>query len=138
MVNRASIERGFGGITYYRNHSDEVTSRGTEQEVFEKPTETTRSSFCNIETVGPDGVPELNTRVKENDCIIGKTCKIRNLTVKRDRSTYLKEGQEGYVDKVCLSTTNEGKRQVTVRVRKGMPIMEGDKLASVHGQKVFI
>lgn len=138
IVNKASIERGFGGITYYRNFTDEITSRGTEQEQFERPTDTTRSNFSSIATVASDGVPDVGAQLKATDCIIGKTAKIRHLEVKRDRSTYLKHGQSGTVDKVCLSTTHDGKRQVAVRIRRQMPISEGDKLASVHGQKVRI
>ena len=135
IINKSSIERGMGSITYYKNYSDEITSRGTEEEVFEKPVDTKSSMFTKINHLAPDGLPYLGANLKENDCIIGKTAKVRHLATKRDRSTYLKAGQTGVVDRVCMSITNEGKRRTTVRLRRQMPIKEADKLASVHGQK---
>lgn len=94
-----------------------------------------------------DGLVAPGTRVSGEDIIIGKTTPPKPGTqtvtsfgnvkrvLNRDSSTALRANESGIVDRVMLSTSNEGHRFTKVRVRSIRRPQIGDKFASRHGQK---
>ncbi|ETO31373.1 DNA-directed RNA polymerase II complex subunit Rpb2, partial [Reticulomyxa filosa] len=157
ILNQSSIDRGFMRSTFYRSYFEEENILGHGQkEMFEKPSHqtTTGLRFGTYDKLEPDGLIAPGTRVSGDDIIIGKTTPLeveedyhKNYSSntpeerakprqnRRDASVALRSSESGIVDAVCLTTNEEGKRYVKVRVRSCRIPQIGDKFASRHGQK---
>ena len=141
--NKAAIERGLGVATYYHVFTDEITSRGTEEEIFERPPADTRGmrAGANYAKLEADGIVGVGTYVEPGDVVIGKTVSVQDpdcgpdVIRKRDRSTVLSKNSHGYVDKVMIRQNRDGKPAVTVRIAQTRWPEIGDKFSSRHGQK---
>ena len=137
LMKRSALERGLFRITYYRCIRDEITSRGTEEEAFERPDDDAigMRGCANYDKLEDDGVVGVGTWVEAGDVIIGKTVMTQEygesgeqVLKKRDRSTVLKKNEKGWVDRVMYSTNKEGKPAVTVRLRMTRHPEIGDKV----------
>ena len=80
-----------------------------------------------------------NTFVTTNDAIIGKVIptkdKARDSKIYRDSSTFLRNNESGYIDKVYYNRNGEGHKFTKVRIRSERIPKIGDKFSSRHGQK---
>jgi DNA-directed RNA polymerase subunit B' len=93
----------------------------------------------------PDGIVNIECEVKSADVLVGKSSPPRFLesleefgisTVKRrETSAAVKHGEEGIVDLVVVSETEDGNKLIKVKVRDTRIPEIGDKFASRHGQK---
>ncbi|KAJ3024652.1 UNVERIFIED_CONTAM: DNA-dependent RNA polymerase II [Siphonaria sp. JEL0065] len=148
IMNQSSIDRGLFRSLYYRVYMDVEKQEGLiKNETFEKPTRenTLRLRQGSYEKLDSDGLICPGTRVSGDDIIIGKTVPIpkdseelgqRTSThTKRDSSTPLKSTESGIIDKVMLTTNEDGSKFVKVRMRSIRVPQIGDKFASRHGQK---
>lgn len=151
IMNQSSIDRGLFRSLYYRTYSDkEKVIGGKVLEYIEKPLpETTlrlkRGSNDRYAKLDDDGLITPATNVNGDDILIGKTTPIaedsvelgqRTLTQnKRDVSVPLKSTESGVVDRVAITTNEDGEKFVRVRVRSTRIPQIGDKFASRHGQK---
>ncbi|MFT4297668.1 MAG: DNA-directed RNA polymerase subunit B [Candidatus Woesearchaeota archaeon] len=151
IINKGSIDRGFGRSTYYRPAIAEQLrySGGLIDEIGipDKDVKGYKSEH-DYRFLEEDGIITPETKTNEDDVIIGKTSPPRflssmdeyNLTVnlRRESSVTMKHGEHGVVDFVLLTENNEGNKQVQVRLRQKKIPEIGDKFTSRYGQKGVI
>ncbi|MBN2142250.1 DNA-directed RNA polymerase subunit B [Candidatus Woesearchaeota archaeon] len=151
VINKGSIERGFGRSTYFRPViSEELRYSGgltDEIGIPDKDVKGYRTEH-DYRFLEDDGMIYPEAVVAEGDVIIGKTSPPRFLssleeynlaqTSRRESSMALKHGENGIVDQVLLTESEEGNKLVQVRLREQRVPEIGDKFTSRHGQKGVI
>ncbi|KYK26155.1 DNA-directed RNA polymerase subunit B' [Euryarchaeota archaeon SM23-78] len=151
VINKGSIDRGFGRSTYYRPVITEELrySGGLTDEISipDKDVKGYRTEH-DYRFLEEDGIIYSEGVVEEGDVIIGKTSPPRFLssleeynlatTSRRESSSALKHGEKGIVDFVMLTESEEGNKLVQVRLRDQRIPEIGDKFTSRHGQKGVI
>ncbi|MCH8004236.1 MAG: DNA-directed RNA polymerase subunit B, partial [Nanoarchaeota archaeon] len=148
ILNKASIERGFGRSTYYRpSISEELRYSGGLIDQISIPDKDVKGykSERDYRFLGQDGIIYPEAQVAEGDVVIGKTSPPRFLSsleeynlasgTRRESSVAMKHGEKGIVDFVLLTENEEGNRIVQVRLRDERVPEIGDKFTSRHGQK---
>lgn len=144
IINQDAVDRGLFVSTFYRTYKvEEKKSQASgEDERFCKPCRknTKGMKIGNYEKLNANGFIEENTKVNENDIIIGKVMrtKFRQQTgelVYKDNSQLIKPNETGFVDKVIVSRNGDGYRFSKVKIRATRQPVIGDKHSSRHGQK---
>ncbi len=148
IINKGSIERGFGRSSYFRPAvSEELRYSGGLMDSVCIPDKDVKGykSERDYRFLEGDGIVYPEAKVKEEDVIIGKTSPPRFLSnleeyslasnIRRESSVSLRHGEEGVVDFVCLTENEEGNKLVQVRIRDQRIPEIGDKFVSRHGQK---
>lgn len=148
ILNKASIDRGFGRSTYYRpSISEELRYSGGLIDQISIPDKDVKGykSERDYRFLEQDGIIYSEAQVAEGDVIIGKTSPPRFLSsleeynlaagTRRESSVAMKHGEQGIVDFVLLTENEEGNRLVQVRLRDQRIPEIGDKFTSRHGQK---
>ncbi|MBO05530.1 MAG: DNA-directed RNA polymerase subunit B [Parcubacteria group bacterium] len=148
ILNKASIERGFGRSTYYRpSISEELRYSGGLIDQVSVPDKDVKGykSERDYRFLEQDGIIYPEAQVAEGDVVIGKTSPPRFLSsleeynlaagTRRESSVAMKHGEKGVVDFVLLTENEEGNRLVQVRLRDERIPEIGDKFTSRHGQK---
>ena len=152
IVNKDSIDRGFGRTMFYRIYeAEEGRYPGGQEDKFEIPSEEIRgyADASLYRNLGDDGITEIESEVRGEDVLIGRTSPPRFLEEidefgiavehgRRESSVRVRPSEEGIVDMILVSTTSEGNKLVRARVRDLRIPEIGDKLASRHGQKGVI
>lgn len=161
IVNKNSIERGMFNMTYFKNVIDKEDDNNKTGEkirfvnplkLLEQGKEVKSIKFANYKkTLDDNGYPKLNTYIKENDAVIGKSMiktftqqeKVNNSIFETkvekeeytDKTMVADKTLSGIVDKVVLYNDSEGKKTCKIRLRKTRIPELGDKMASRMGQK---
>ncbi|OJJ66566.1 hypothetical protein ASPBRDRAFT_35001 [Aspergillus brasiliensis CBS 101740] len=148
IMNQSSIDRGLFRSLFYRTYTDSEKMVGlTVVERFEKPmrSDTIGMRKGTYEKLDEDGIVAPGVRVSGEDIIIGKTAPLApeaeelgqrtKAHTKLDVSTPLRSTENGIVDQVLVSTSNDDLKFVKVRMRTTKIPQIGDKFASRHGQK---
>ncbi len=148
IINKGSIERGFGRNSYFRPAvSEELRYSGGLMDSVCIPDKEIKGykSERDYRFLEGDGIVYPEAQVKEEDVIIGKTSPPRFLSnleeyslasnIRRESSVSLRHGEEGIVDFVCLTENEEGNKLIQVRLRDQRIPEIGDKFVSRHGQK---
>jgi len=151
VLNKGSIERGFGRSTYFRPVlAEELRYSGGLMDTVCVPDKDVKGykSEKDYKLLEEDGIIHAEAKVKEGDVLIGKTSPPRFLSsleeyslasnVRRESSEALKHGEEGVVDFVVLTENEEGNKLVQVRIRDNRIPEIGDKFQSRHGQKGIV
>jgi len=151
ILNKASIDRGLGRSTYYRPAiAEELRYSGGLTDEVSIPDKDVKGykSEKDYRFLEKDGIISAESKVKENDVIIGKTSPPRFLSSmdqynlapssRRESSVALKHGQEGIIDFVLVTESSEGNRLVQVKIRDQRIPELGDKFTSRHGQKGIV
>lgn len=148
VLNKASIERGFGRSTYFRPAaSEELRYSGGLMDSIAIPDKEVKGykSEKDYRLLEEDGIVFPEAKVKEEDVIIGKTSPPRFLSsldeyslagnTRRESSVALRHGEEGVVDFVLVTENEEGNKLVQVRLRDARVPEIGDKFTSRNFQK---
>ena len=148
IINKGSIDRGFGRSTYYRpSITEELRYSGGLMDDISIPDKDVKGykSEKDYRLLEGDGIIYPEAVVKEEDVIIGKTSPPRFLSsldeyslasnVRRESSMGVRHGEKGTVDFVMITENEEGNRLVQVRIRDQRIPEIGDKFTSRHGQK---
>ncbi len=151
VINKGSVDRGFGRSTYFRPAiAEELRYAGGLTDEICIPDKDIKGykSEVDYRQLEEEGVIFPEAKVAEGDILIGKTSPPRFLSsmdeynlasnTRRESSIGLKHGEKGVVDFVLVTENGEGNKLVQVRLRQ-MRIPEiGDKFTSRHGQKGVI
>uniref|UniRef100_A0A6C0AJ07 DNA-directed RNA polymerase n=1 Tax=viral metagenome TaxID=1070528 RepID=A0A6C0AJ07_9ZZZZ len=142
ILNRASIDRGMFRTLYYTIYKDEEhrnVSSGKEEKFAKPRRENTRGFKTSAyHAIQDNGVPAMNSYIKENDVIIGKVVSLKNDAngyAFRDASTIHRNSETCRVDGVWNEKNSDGYPFVKVRVVSERIPEIGDKVSSRHGQK---
>jgi DNA-directed RNA polymerase II subunit RPB2 len=155
ILNKGAIDRGLFWATTYRTHSEVEKKRGTYNfEHIGTPPLDKRRPDVNYSLLDEHGVVRSRHRVytdengkktgggsvyvQKGDVIIGKIIVKSNKSGSEeltDNSLVIKKGEEGYIDRVHVSTTPDGYKLVKVVIRKVRIPEVGDKFASRSAQK---
>jgi DNA-directed RNA polymerase subunit B' len=151
ILNKGSIERGFGRATYYRpSITEELRYSGGLMDNVTVPDKDVKGykSEQDYRLLEEDGIVYPEAKVHEEDVIIGKVSPPRFLSsmdeyslttnIRRESSVSLRHGEQGVVDFVLVTENEEGNKLVQVRIRDQMIPETGDKFVSRHGQKGVI
>jgi len=150
VLSKASVDRGLGRTFFFRIYDAEAKQYpGGMRDTFEIPNaEDNIRGFKGeraYRLLEEDGVVASEAPVKGGDILIGKTSPPRFMEeyrefessgpYRRDTSIGVRPSENGVVDTVVMTQSNEGGKMYKIRVRD-MRIPEiGDKFASRHGQK---
>ena len=148
VLNKGSIDRGFGRSSYFRPVvAEEIRYSGGLVDEIKVPDKDVRGyrTEHDYRFLEDDGIIFPESKVNEGDVIIGKVSPPRFLSsmdeyslstdTSRESSLSLKHGEKGVVDFVALTENEEGNKLVQVRLREQRIPEIGDKFTSRHGQK---
>ncbi|HDN91002.1 MAG TPA: DNA-directed RNA polymerase subunit B, partial [Candidatus Aenigmarchaeota archaeon] len=145
VINKGSIERGFGRSIYYRPYkTEELKYPGGQVDKIEIPSKDVRGyrSEESYRFLEEDGIIYPEAEVKSEDVLIGKTSPPRFLEggfrislERKESSQSVRFGEKGIVESVVITESSEGNKLVEVKVRDERIPELGDKFASRHGQK---
>ncbi|QLJ52987.1 MAG: DNA-directed RNA polymerase subunit B' [Candidatus Fermentimicrarchaeum limneticum] len=151
VINRNAIDRALARSVFYKTYeTEERRYPGGQKDKFEIPQPTVAGyrEEAMYAKLGEDGIIFPEAEVQAKDVLVGKTSPPRFLEEvsgfgiaeekKRENSSVLKEGEEGFVDSVLLTESPSGNKLVKVKVRSVKIPETGDKFASRHGQKGVI
>ena len=150
VLSQSSVDRGLGRTFFYRIYESEAKQYpGGMRDSFQipNPDENIRGykGEKSYRLLEEDGIVATESTVKGGDILIGKTSPPRFMEdyrefesqgpYRRDTSVGVRPTENGVVDTIVMTQSNEGGKMFKVRVRD-MRIPEiGDKFASRHGQK---
>lgn len=147
IMNQSAIDRGLFRSIFYRTYKDkelEKDPRIADPGRFEKPdpSKTERMKKSSYDKLDVDGIIPPGVQACRSDIIIGKTKslppppegKARSKT-KIDQSLAMRSNEDGYVDRVMITTDKHQHKFAKVRVRIIRVPQIGDKFSSRHGQK---
>ncbi|KAL3633437.1 DNA-directed RNA polymerases IV and V subunit 2 [Castilleja foliolosa] len=134
VMNRASLERGLFRTEHVRSYKSEVENGelpGKKQKVDEVISfGKVPSKIGRVDSLDDDGFPYVGANLQTGDIVIGK-----HAASGIDHSIKLKHTERGMVQKVVLSSNDEGKNFAVVSLRQVRSPCLGDKFSSMHGQK---
>lgn len=128
-----------GNLNYFKYimvHYIQPSFNVGEREYFEKPPPKKNESPDKYDHILENGLPKLDTYVREGDCLIGKVIKNSKDGTIRNNSLMCGLGEEGYVDRIIFTKEkDQGNIYIKIKLRKHRKYQAGDKLAIRYAQK---
>lgn len=117
VMNRASMERGMFRTEHVRSYKAEVDNPDSSPDNRRKAEEMIRfgkvqSKIGRVDCLDDDGFPYIGANLQSGDIVIGKCAE------SADHSIKLKHTERGMVQKVVLSSNDEGKNYAVVSLRQ--------------------
>jgi len=149
VLNKASVDRGFGRSTYFRPYTSiELNYAGGLKDEIVIP-EKDISGYRLEESyryLEDDGIAYPEANIDEGEVIIGKVSppkflsEAREISIqtKKENSSVMRQEEKGVVDGVFVTQDREGNRIIQVRMRDERIPELGDKFSTPHGQKGVI
>jgi DNA-directed RNA polymerase beta subunit len=139
IFNQSALDRGlFRSLSYRTMTVEERKKSTTHTESIELPSPELRIKSFNYTKLNTNGIVKVGIFVGSGDVLVGRVQTKSNklgAEEKTDTSVIIKSGEEGYVDRVYITTSPDGYRLIKVRIRT-LKIPEiGDKVASRSAQK---
>jgi len=142
ILNQSAVDRGLFRSFSYRTIQIEERKKSTAYtESILLPNPAIQIKSYNYSKLRPDGIVKCGMFVGPSDVIVGR---IQMKTQKSgqeeitDTSVIIKSGEEGYIDRIYVSTSPEGYKLVKIKIRN-LKIPEiGDKVESRAAQKGII
>ncbi len=150
ILNKSSVERGLYWAYMFRTYeTDENKYPSGQKDIIGIPQPGVKDYLGEeaYKNLDEDGIVRLETEVKGNDVLIGKVAPLRFISKPerfflvenlRDASITLRHEDQGVVDRVYITTNQDGNKHVKVIVRDLKVPEIGDKFATRHGQKGVI
>ncbi|MFA5019763.1 MAG: DNA-directed RNA polymerase subunit B'' [Candidatus Pacearchaeota archaeon] len=149
VVNKSSVDRGFGRSSYFRPYSSvELNYAGGLADEISIPTKDvsgyrTEESYKYLED---DGIVYPEANLKSGEVVIGKSSppkflsEAREISIKakKEASSVIRQEEQGIIDGVFITLDEEGNKIVQVRTRDPRIPELGDKFSTAHGQKGVI
>ncbi|KAM7280858.1 hypothetical protein ACFE04_007992 [Oxalis oulophora] len=134
VMNRASLERGMFRSEHVRSYKADIENNEP-QDKKQKPEDTVtfgkiQSKIGRVDSLDDDGLPFVGANLQSGDIVIGRCSESGT-----DHSIKLKHSEKGMVQKVVLSSDDEGRNFAVVSLRQVRSPCLGDKFSSMHGQK---
>jgi len=139
ILNKSSVDKGlFRSFSYRTIMVEEKKKTSTHIETIEMPSADIRIRSFNYTKLDKEGIVRPGVFVGSGDVIVAKVSTRQIKLGKEDKfdtSVIIKNGEEGYVDKVFITTTPDGYKMIKIKIRC-LKIPEiGDKLCSNCAQK---
>ncbi|CAN6892389.1 unnamed protein product [Brassica oleracea] len=133
VMNKASLERGMFRSEQIRSYKADVDSKDSEKS--KKMDEVvqfgkTHRKIGRVDSLDDDGFPFVGANMHSGDIVIGRCTESGT-----DHSVKLKHTERAIVQKVVLSSNDDGKNYAAVSLRQVRSPCLGDKFSSMHGQK---
>jgi len=148
ILNRASIDRGFGRSTYYRPYvTEKLRYPGGVVDEILIPDKDVQGYTVerDYRFLMEDGIIYPEAEVEGGDVLIGKTSPPRFLgkleafstaaNIRKDTSIRVRYGEKGIVNKVIITESEDGSMLIKVDLRNHRLPEVGDKFSNRHGQK---
>ena len=152
ILNKASVDRGFGRCLYVRRYQVEMKKFANgSNEIHKGPDNKERENFYKKKTVSnfdkkmhavdKDGLPLVGERLFNGDVYVNKFTPSNKNDISDGMISYTPSPQAykgpvpSYVDRVMLTTTPEDPELIKVILRQTRRPELGDKFSSRHGQK---
>lgn len=126
ILNQSALDRGLFRSMYFRTYKEQENKKNSEKEEFGIPIDAKKTN-----KIEEDGFPEIGSKLREDDIIIGKC----NKNKKNAGSMTLKKDEDGICDSIAISSTKENQVSVKLRTRSVRIPEIGDKFASRYSQK---
>ena len=143
-LSQSSLDMGMFRTFYERTHREEDGGIGSQKPKFEQISESRYDELGrpiinyrdgNYGILGEDGLAEVGTIVKKNDCICGKRERVAGGGVK-DSSLCYKGREDAQISAVyCVCMEGSGRKQVFIKTKVHRRPQRGDKFSNPHGQK---
>nr|XP_009861326.2 DNA-directed RNA polymerase III subunit RPC2 [Ciona intestinalis] len=145
VLNRASVDRGYGRCLVYRNQKC-ILKRYANQ-TFDKVmgpalNAETREPIWRHQGLDADGIIMPGVKVESKQVLVNKACPLQTNVVTKDQAPSYQETPISYrgpvgstIEKVMVSSNNEESSLIKILLRQTRRPELGDKFSSRHGQK---
>jgi DNA-directed RNA polymerase III subunit RPC2 len=141
VLNKASIDRGFGRCQVFRKYTTELQSyaNGTRERIGDKDPNQTK-----YQAISHDGIADVGYKVKSGDVMIKKESPVdispgigneRRSDEFRETPLSYRLADPAYIDKVMVTQTDKETQLIKIQTRQTRRPELGDKFSSRHGQK---